>query len=41
MITHIDLLHIADDFNKWLEETATVYGITPNELQEIIHDLLN
>lgn len=41
MFTHADLLHIADDFNKWLEETAIVYSITPDELQEIIHDLMS
>lgn len=37
----IDLLKIAESFNKWLNETAKELEIDPDTIQEIVHDLLN
>ncbi len=36
----LDLLKIAEELNRWLEETANAHGIDKDDLQEIIKRFL-
>ena len=37
----LDLIKIAESFNKWLTETAKQYGIDKDDLQEIIKSFIS
>ena len=37
----LDLIKIAESFNKWLTETAEQYGIDKDDLQEIIKSFIS
>ena len=36
----LDIIKIAEKFNRWLEETAAYYGMDKDELQEIIKSFI-
>jgi len=40
VMTREELIHIAEDFNKWLEETAEKYGLDKDDVQSMIKQFL-
>ena len=39
-MTKEDLIHIAEDFNKWLEDMAEKYNLDKNDVQDLIKQFL-